>query len=47
MTVSGVGQQAHVRVNHGQVGTLSQTLADAYAQWVMGNGSWVGGGKGL
>lgn len=39
MTVSGVRQQAHVRVNQGQVGTLSQTLAASHARWV-GGGGW-------
>lgn len=43
MTVSGARQQAHVRVNQGQVGTLSQTLADSHAQCV---GGWsLGGGR--
>lgn len=47
MTVSGVRQQARVGVNQGQVGTLSQTLAASHAQWVGGEGGWVGGGKAL
>lgn len=45
MSVSEARQQAHVRVNQGQVGTLSQTLALSYVWWVGMGGGLAGGGE--